>query len=103
MQSVAKGSAFDELYARLKYEAGFYWEQASLWFARRSDGEQLVIACVFILLLLLLIIKMSMRGKDAGSTGRQFGGSVLLVVIFAFGLGWMLDSGAGSLSFVFNS
>ena len=103
MKVFGSKSAFETLYERLTHEAGYYWHQAVLWFSRRSDGEQLVIACFFILLLLLLIIRMSMGGKEAGSTGRQFGGSVVLVMIFAFGIGWMLDSGAGSLAFVFSS
>ena len=95
-------TSFETIARRLRTEAHYWWHEALLWFQRRSDGEQLVIACVFILLLLMLIIRMSMRGKDPGSSGRQFGGSLLMVMIFAFGLGWMLDSGGGSLSFVFS-
>ena len=98
----ARGT-FETLYVRLKQEAHYYWEQGLYWLSRRSDAEQLVIACVFILILLLLIIRMSMRGKDPGSPGRQLGGSVVLVMIFAFGIGWMLDAGAGSLGFIFGS
>lgn len=95
-------TSFETIARRLKSEAHYWWHEGLLWFQRRSDGEQLVIACVFILLLLMLIIRMSMQGKDPGSSGRQFGGSVLMVMMFAFGLGWMLDTGSGSLSFVFN-
>jgi len=89
------------LLRRLRQEAHYWWREGELWFASRSDGEQVVIACVFILLLLMLIIRMSMRGKDPGGTSRQFGSSILMVTVFAFGLGWMLDSGAGTLGFIF--
>ncbi|WP_084399188.1 hypothetical protein [Henriciella aquimarina] len=95
-------SALGTLYHRLEDEALHYWGEILHWLSRRSDAEQLVIACVFILLLLGLIIRMSMRGKDPGSTGRQFGGSIVLVMIFAFGIGWMIDAGAGRFSFLFS-
>jgi len=94
---------FETIYHRLSHEALLLWQDILLWLGRRSDGEQLVIACVFILVLLLLIVRMSMRKKESASTGRNFGGSILLVMIFAFGIGWMLDTGSGSLSFVFNA
>ena len=103
MDLVGEHSAFAALYERFMSEASHFWHQTLLWFSRRSDGEQLVIACVFILILLLLIIRMSMRGKDSGGAGRQFGGSVVLVMVFAFGIAWMLDAGAGSFSYIFES
>lgn len=103
MKIYEQTGTFETMYMRLKHQAAIYWDQGVLWLGRRSDGELLIISCVFILVLLLLIIRMSMRGKDPGGKSRQFGGSVLLVMIFAFGLGWMLDTGAGSLSFVFGA
>lgn len=96
-------NTFETLYHRVSHEASLIWADAMLWLSRRSDGEQLVIACVFILVLLLLIVRMSRRKEDTVSTGRHFGGSVIMVMIFAFGIGWMLDTGSGSLAFVFNA
>ena len=93
-------STFETIARRLDGEIRYWWQEAALWFSRRSDGEQLVIGCLLVLFLLMLIFRMSMR-SDAGG-GKHFGGSLFTVMIFAFGLGWMLDSGAGSLSFVFN-
>lgn len=100
--NAASTSTFETLYNRVVYEGGIYYHRVMHWLTQRSDGEKLVIACIFILLLLLLIVRMSMRKESAGA-GRNFGGSVMMVMIFAFGLGWMLDSGGGSLSFVFNA
>lgn len=101
MQTEISAGTFETFFKRLKQEAHYYTDQTALWFQRRSDGEQIILTCLFILLLLFLIVQMSRRGKDPGSTGRQFGGSVLLVMVFAFGLGLMIDTGAGSLSFLF--
>ena len=102
MATAASRTAFEKIYDEIVYEAGLFYNKAMHWLTQRSDGEQLVIACIFILLLLLLIVRMSMRKESAGA-GRNFGGSVVMVMIFAFGVGWMLDNGGGSLSFVFNS
>ncbi|WP_300378044.1 hypothetical protein [Henriciella sp.] len=100
LRDVTTGT-FETFFKRLKQEAHYYADQTALWFQRRSDGEQIILVCLFILLLLFLIVNMSRRGKDPGSTGRQFGGSVVLVMVFAFALGLMIDTGAGSLSFLF--
>lgn len=103
MVVAAQKSAFDVIYERIVHEARLLYHDVVHWLQQRSDGEQIVIACTFILLLLWLIVRMSMRKENDAGTGRNFGGSVLLVMIFAFGLGWMLDSGSGSLSFIFNA
>ena len=92
--------ALEPLMRRLDQEIRIWWQAADLWLGRRSESEQLVIVCALVLALLLLIIRFSFRDR-AASGGSQFGGSVVMIMIFAFGLGWMFDSGAGSLSFVF--
>ncbi|MEQ9315006.1 MAG: hypothetical protein RLN72_04085 [Henriciella sp.] len=103
MVKVAKETVFDGIYDRFMFEAARFYHDCVYWLSQRSDGEQIVIGCIFILLLLWLIVRMSMRKKNEAGHGRNFGGSVLLVMIFAFGFGWMMDSGSGSLSFVFGS
>ncbi|GGB74384.1 hypothetical protein [Henriciella pelagia] len=100
MISTVSKSPFDKIYSDIMTEVSRRYEATVHWLMQRNDAEQLIIACVFILLLLWLMIRRSMRNKD-GSTSRNFGGSVVLIMIFAFGLGWMLDSGGGSLAFMF--
>ncbi|MEM5515977.1 hypothetical protein WNY37_03380 [Henriciella sp. AS95] len=102
MINAAARTPFEKIYSDVKAEGVRLYHETIHWLMQRSDAEQLVIACIFILLLLWLMIRMSMRKKDGG-TGRNFGGSVVLIMVFAFGLGWMLDSGGGSLSFMFNT
>ena len=75
-------------------------DDAFIWLGDREPGERLILATFFILLLLFLIIRMSTRRED--STGRNFGSSLLLIVVFAFGLGWILDGDSAFLSSVFN-
>lgn len=94
-------SSFEAIAQRLDGEIRYWWQEAALWFSARSDGEQLVIACLLILFLLIMIFRMSIRSAQAEG-GKHFGGSVFMVMLIAFGVGWMLDSGAGSLSFVFH-
>ena len=93
--------AIEPLIRRLDHEVRLWWHAADLWFSRRSDGEQLVIICALVLVLLLMMVRLSFRDKGAAG-GGQFTGSVAFIMIFAFGLGWMFDTGAGSLSFVFS-
>lgn len=64
-----------------------------VWLQDRSDGEQLIMATFFILLLMTLIVRMSMRREDG--VARNFIGALCMVVVFAFGLGWMIDSRFG--------
>ncbi|MGB3627152.1 MAG: hypothetical protein WA989_15075 [Henriciella sp.] len=103
MVPAAAKSIYDGIYERIVHEARLLYHDVVHWLGQRSDGEQIVIGCVFILLLLWLIVRMSMRKENDAGAGRNFGGSVLLVMIFAFGIGWMIDSGSGSLSFVFGT
>ena len=36
-------SSFETIARRLDGEIRYWWQEAALWFSRRSDGEQLVI------------------------------------------------------------
>jgi hypothetical protein len=63
------------------------------WLQDRSDGEQLIMASFFVLLLMALIVQMSLRREDG--VARNFIGALFMVVVFAFGLGWMIDADFG--------
>lgn len=66
-----------------------------------STGEKVLGMVAFIMVLMLMIVMTARKKGDPGSNSRQFTGALLLVVLFAFGAGWTLDGGAGSLSHIF--
>lgn len=72
-----------------------------LWIDTLTTGEKIIGICLFTLALLTLIIMQAKAKTDPGSNSRQFTVALVLVVIFAFGAGWTLDTGSGSLSHLF--
>lgn len=80
-------------YKRLEEVFVDFLNGVMVWLQNRSDGEQLILATFFILLLMTLIVRMSMRREDG--LARNFIGALCMVGIFAFGLGWMIDSRFG--------
>lgn len=72
-----------------------------VWIDTLTTGEKIIGICLFALALLTMIIMKSKSKSDPGSNGRQFTVALVLVVIFAFGAGWTLDTGSGSLSHLF--
>ncbi|MEM8617866.1 MAG: hypothetical protein AAGF20_13145 [Pseudomonadota bacterium] len=83
----------------IELRALLIWLQDIL--ADMSMGERIIGISLFALVLMFFIVNAARRKKNPGSKGRQFSGALFLVVIFAFGAGWTLDSGSGSLSHVF--
>ncbi|MEO1643001.1 MAG: hypothetical protein AAFR74_06655 [Pseudomonadota bacterium] len=71
------------------------------WLETLSTGEKIIGISLFTLALLTMIVMQAKAKSDPGSNSRQFTVALVLVVIFAFGAGWTLDSGAGSLSHLF--
>ena len=62
------------------------------WFGRLSDVERLVGLCAFILVLFMLVlVKAKTRTSRPGRT-RSFAGSFVLVVVFSFVAGLLIDS-----------
>jgi MFS superfamily sulfate permease-like transporter len=68
------------------------WRDFSIWVQRLDDTEKLFFMVVFILLLLMLILMRARRRASDPTPGRSFVSSILLVMVFSFGAGWMLDS-----------
>ncbi|HPF23116.1 MAG TPA: hypothetical protein PK417_06545 [Hyphomonas sp.] len=62
------------------------------WFGRLSDVERLVGLCAFILVLFMLVlVKATTRTHQPGKA-RSFVGSFVLVVVFSFLAGLLIDS-----------
>jgi hypothetical protein len=63
-----------------------------LWVDRLDDMEKLFFMVIFILILFMLILVRARRRKVQPAKGRSFLSSVVLVMLFSFGAGWMIDS-----------
>ncbi|HBJ39366.1 MULTISPECIES: hypothetical protein [unclassified Hyphomonas] len=64
----------------------------SRWVDRLDDMEKLFFMVVFILILFMLILVRAGRRKADPARGRSFVSSIVLVMLFSFGAGWMIDS-----------
>ena len=95
-------SVYKPIWDRFVLEANNAYDELIYWVQRLSDGEKIVGMILFALLLLLLIVSKSGRRNHQASDGRQFSGAFLLVVLFSFGAGWMLESGPGGYAYLFN-
>ncbi|MEM1390840.1 MAG: hypothetical protein AAGG45_07140 [Pseudomonadota bacterium] len=72
------------------------------WMDTLSTGEKIIGISLFALAVLALVVMQAKAKVSPGSNRRQFSVALVLVVIFAFGAGWTLDSGSGSLSHLFS-
>ena len=66
--------------------------QRERWVHRLDDMEKLFFMIVFILILFMLILVRAGRRKVSPAPGRSFVSSVVLVMLFSFAAGWMMDS-----------
>ncbi|MEM1087045.1 MAG: hypothetical protein AAGH90_04895 [Pseudomonadota bacterium] len=99
----------------LSISSGFYealWNQLVIdfrswiqgvqsWIAGLSLAEQIIGISLFALSLLIMIILKANAKSNPGSKSRQFSVALILVIIFAFGAGWTLEGGSGSLAHLF--
>lgn len=95
---------YDALLDRVMIELRHLQDNFMYWVQHLSDSEKLVGMCMFVFVLMLLMVNRSRREderKPIGS-GRQFSTALLLVVVFAFGAGWMLDSSGADFSYLFD-
>ena len=69
----------------------------SVWLSRLSEAEQLLGLCLFILVLFFLVVRRPNEQKQSGAMGRQFAMALLIVTIFGFGIGWLIDDGAANV------
>ena len=90
-------AAFDQF----MIEAQYYLGEAQAMFSDFGTGEKLLGLSAFAMFVMFLIVSKSRKKEDPGSNGRQFTGALVLVMIFAFGAGWTLDTGNGSMAYLF--
>lgn len=67
-------------------------EEVTVWVDGLEDMEKVFFMVMFILLLFMLILVKAARRKAEPRRGRSFLSSIVLVMLFSFGAGWMLDS-----------
>ncbi len=94
-------SQYREAFDRFVSEARLFLGDVEHWIQSLSSEEQMAGMAAFILVLMVLIVKGSRKKEDPGSNGRQFSGALVLVIIFAFGAGFAVESGGGSMSHLF--
>lgn len=90
--SSGQTTTLDLLIAKLNIVMRQGWHDFNIWVSRLSDVEQLFFLGMFILLLFMLILSTAGNRTKKPGNGRQFFGSVVMVMVFAFGAGWMIDS-----------
>lgn len=73
---------------------------AERWIDTLSTAEKLLGGCLFALAVLTMIFLKSKEKPDPGSGGGSFTTVLVLVLMAGFGLGWFVDNGAGSLSYI---
>ncbi len=99
--SGSKIEPYQAAWNQLVIELRSFFSEIQAWTQGLSMGEKVIGLCLFALILMFLIVTMARKKTDPGSNGRQFTGALVLVVIFAFGTGWSLDTSSGSLSHLF--
>lgn len=63
-----------------------------IWVARLDDVEKMFFIVMFIFLLFMLILVRSASRPRDPSSPRSFVSSLLLVIVFSFSAGWIIDS-----------
>ena len=93
---------YKTLWVRLVDETKHAKNDFMYWVQHLSFEERLLGLCLFVFVLMMLMFNYSRRDRDPGSNKRQLSGAVVLVVLFAIGSTWILDSGSGRLSGLFD-
>jgi len=70
------------------------------WLDTLSTSEKILGVCLVALAMLTLIFLKSKEKPEPGTGGRSFTTIHALVIMAGFGLGWFVDNGAGSLSYI---
>ena len=95
-------------------QAAYYWDMFVVevtalgedlydWVTTLSNEERVIGICLFIIVLIYMIFSRRVRKNTDTGSGRQFGGALVLVLIFACGAGWNMDveTSAGAFSHIF--
>jgi hypothetical protein len=64
----------------------------SIWASRLSDAERIVGLCVFVLVLMCLMVRPKRKPKREVKSVPQFAYALVIIMIFAFGIGMAFDS-----------
>jgi len=99
--STTESGPYQAAWNQFVIELRSYMSVVQDWIGTLSIGEKIIGMSLFVLVLMYLIVSRSRKKMDPGSNSRQFTGALILVVIFAFGAGWSMDTGSGSLSHLF--
>ncbi|MEE9380445.1 MAG: hypothetical protein V3V03_03485 [Hyphomonadaceae bacterium] len=85
-----------KMWNQIIFDAKYMMTDLNVWLQRLSESEKLLGLCIFILVLLYFVIRRPSDQKESGAMGRQFAMALVVVVFFSFGIGWLVDDGAGS-------
>lgn len=92
MSNSSSMDLFNRVLDKIAEVANEAYYDFSRWVHRLDDMEKLFFMIVFILILFMLILVRAGRRKVNPAPGRSFVSSVVLVMLFSFGAGWMMDS-----------
>jgi hypothetical protein len=94
-----------ELYQRaidqFVIDAKFYFDEVQSYFLDLTSAERMLYLCAFILFLIYVIIARARRKYNPGSLGRQFAGAGLLLGVVLIGGNYLLGTGGGTYSGLF--
>ncbi|MEZ5997998.1 MAG: hypothetical protein R3B98_04830 [Hyphomonas sp.] len=92
MSTSSGGSFYEHTWDEFLVVARDFVDDTTDWMNGLSDTERLMGLCIFILLLFLLtIVNSSKREREPGKA-RSFTGAFLLIVMFSFVAGLLIDS-----------
>ncbi|WP_335612253.1 hypothetical protein [Hyphomonas oceanitis] len=88
---------FEEIWGLIVRETRHGAHDMYIWLERLSDMQRLIGLVVFALILLILAFRphqlAKRKKKSEKKQGSEFFYAVVIVMIFAFGIGWGFDSG----------
>ena len=86
-----------EMWDLIVHEARHAANDLGIWLERLSDTQRVIGLCVFALILLILAFRPQQlakrRRKRETKQGSEFFFALVIVMIFAFGIGWGVDGG----------
>ena len=86
-----------EMWDLIVHEARHAANDLGIWLERLSDTQRVIGLCVFALILLILAFRPQQlakrRRKRETKQGSEFFFALVIVMIFAFGIGWGFDGG----------
>ncbi|WP_158533981.1 hypothetical protein [Hyphomonas pacifica] len=92
MYEASSNSVLNRFLDEVAHTLNVAYRETSLWLARLDDMEKVFLLSGFILILFMLIIVKAAKRPHNPGKGRSFFTSLVLVMVFAFGAGWILDS-----------